>query len=81
MPKNHVSAVGPIQLQFPELIDIKTLARLLGVNERYVRRMVQERRIATVKVGRLVRFDLEEIREWIRQQRRPTTQEQARHRW
>jgi len=80
MPKNHVSPVGPIQLQFPELIDIKTLARLLGVNERYVRRMVQERRVATVKVGRLVRFDLEEIREWIRQQRRPTIQEQARHR-
>ena len=81
MPKSHVLPVGPIQLQFPELIDIKTLARLLGVNERYVRRMVQERRIATVKVGRLVRFDLEEIREWIRQQRRPTTQEQTRRQW
>ena len=59
------------QLGFPELIDIDTLAELLGVGERYVRRMVAERRVPTVKVGRLVRFDLAEIRRWIEEQRRP----------
>ena len=59
------------QLGFPELIDIGTLAKLLGVGERYVRRMVAERRVPTVKVGRLVRFDLAEIRRWIEEQRRP----------
>ena len=59
------------QLGFPELIDIGTLAKLLGVGERYVRRMVAERRVPTAKVGRLVRFDLTEIRRWIEEQRRP----------
>jgi excisionase family DNA binding protein len=59
------------QLGFPELIDIDTLAKLLGVGERYVRRMVAERRVPTVRVGRLVRFDLAEIRRWIEEQRRP----------
>ncbi len=59
------------QLGFPELIDVHTLAELLGVGERYVRRMVAERRVPTVKLGRLVRFDLAEIRRWLDEQRRP----------
>ena len=59
------------QLGFPKLIDISTLAKLLGVGERYVRRTIAERRVPTVKVGRLVRFDLVEIRRWIEEQRRP----------
>lgn len=59
------------QLGFPELIDIDTLAELLGVGERYVRRMVAERRVPAVRVGRLIRFDLAEIRRWIAEQRRP----------
>jgi hypothetical protein len=52
------------QLQFPELVDIETVARLLGVGERYVRRMV-------VKVGHYVRFDLADIRKFVEQRRRP----------
>lgn len=60
------------QQSFPELIDIPQLASLLGVGERYVRRMVAERRVPTNKVGRLVRFDLSEVREWIEHQRRPS---------
>jgi excisionase family DNA binding protein len=59
------------QMEFPELIDIETLARLLGVGERYVRRMVAERRVPTVKVGHYVRFDLADIRKWIDERRRP----------
>lgn len=59
------------QLQFPELVDIETVARLLGVGERYVRRMVAERRVPTVKIGHYVRFDLADIRNWVEQQRRP----------
>ena len=62
---------GYEQLGSPELIDIARLADLLGVGERYVRRMVAEGRVPTVKVGRLVRFDLAEIRRWIEEQRRP----------
>ena len=62
------------QLQFPEfpkLVDIATVAKLLGVGERYVRRMVAERRVPTVKVGHYVRFDLADIRKWVENQRRP----------
>ena len=57
--------------RFPELIDVLTLADLLGVKVRYVRRMVAERRVPTVKLGHLVRFDLAEIRRWLEEQRRP----------
>ena len=59
------------QLQFPELVDIETVAKLLGVGERYVRRMVAERRVPTVKIGHYVRFDHADIRKWVEQQRRP----------
>ena len=59
------------QMQFPELVDIETLAKLLGVGERYVRRMVAERRVPTVKIGHYVRFDLADIRRWIDDRRRP----------
>ena len=62
------------QLQFPEfpkLVDIATVAKLLGVGERYVRRMVAERRVPIVKVGHYIRFDLADIRRWVEAQRRP----------
>jgi len=58
------------QLQFPELVDIETVAKLLGVGERYVRRMVAERRIEFVKIGHYVRFDLAVVRDWVESQRR-----------
>lgn len=47
------------------LLDIDGLADRLGVGERYVRRLVEERRIPYVKIGRLVRFDPEEVEAWI----------------
>jgi excisionase family DNA binding protein len=58
------------QLQFPELVDIETVAKLLGVGERYVRRMVAERQIEFVKIGHYVRFDLEVVRKWVEERRR-----------
>jgi excisionase family DNA binding protein len=58
------------QLQFPELVDIETVAKLLGVGERYVRRMVAERRIEFVKIGHYIRFDLRVVREWVEERRR-----------
>jgi excisionase family DNA binding protein len=59
------------QMQFPELVDIETVAKLLGVGERYARHMVAERRVPTVKIGHYVRFGLADIRKWVEQQRRP----------
>ncbi len=58
------------QLQFPELVDIETVTKLLGVGERYVRRMVAERQIEFVKIGHYVRFDLEVVRKWVEERRR-----------
>ena len=46
------------QPRFPKLVDITTAARLLGVTERYVRRLVAERRIDVVMIGHDVWFDL-----------------------
>jgi excisionase family DNA binding protein len=59
------------QLQFPELVDIETVANLLGVGERYVRRLVAERQIEVVKIGHYVRFDLNVVRDWVERRRRP----------
>ncbi len=59
------------QLQFPELVDIETIASLLGVGERHVRRLVAERRIPYLKWGHLIRFDLGAVREWLEAARRP----------
>jgi len=68
------------QLQFPELVDIKTVAKLLGVGERYVRRMVAENVVPIVKVGHYVRFDLEDIRRFVEEHRRPRGAQRSRRR-
>lgn len=47
------------------LVDIAEAAARLGVTERHVRRLVSERRIDFVKVGRLVRFDPRALDRWI----------------
>lgn len=39
------------------LLDQEQLARWLGVTERFIRRLVSERRITYVKLGKQVRFD------------------------
>ena len=47
------------------LIDINELADRFGVRVRYVRRLVAERRIPYIKLGRLLRFDPAEVDAWI----------------
>lgn len=54
----------------PNLIDIVTLADHLGVDVRHVRRLVAERRIPFIKWGHLLRFDPDEIAEWLAVNRR-----------
>ena len=53
------------------LMTIPQLAERLGVGPRFVRRLVYERTIPVVKVGRLVRFDPVEVDRWIEARRRP----------
>jgi len=47
------------------LIDIAAVATRLGVTVRHVRRLVHERRIPYIKWGHLIRFDPNDIEQWI----------------
>jgi excisionase family DNA binding protein len=51
------------------LLDLDAVAQALGVTRRHVQRLVSERRIPYLKVGRFVRFDPAELNVWIEQQR------------
>jgi excisionase family DNA binding protein len=51
------------------LIDIHGVAEVLGVTPRHIQRLVAERRIPYLKVGRFVRFDRAELSVWLDQQR------------
>lgn len=52
------------------LIDISQVAEELGVSVRHVRRLVSERRIPYLKWGHLLRFDRQDLDEWLRNARR-----------
>ena len=47
------------------LLDVAEVAVRLGATVRFVRRLVAERRIPYVKVGKFVRFDPAEVEQWI----------------
>jgi excisionase family DNA binding protein len=51
------------------LLDIGGAAEYLNVNPRFVRRLVAERRINYLKIGKFVRFDQRELDGWIEGQR------------
>ncbi|MEA2702074.1 MAG: hypothetical protein QOJ69_1961 [Actinomycetota bacterium] len=54
------------------LMDLPALAKRLGVNHRFVRRLVAERRVPFIKFGHLLRFDPDEIEVWLGTARVPT---------
>lgn len=47
------------------MLDVPGLADYLAVSEKFVRRLVDQRRIPFRKVGRLVRFDPAEVAQWL----------------
>ena len=47
---------NPTALDRRPPLDVPSSATYLGVSSKYVRRLVQERRIPFLKVGRLLRF-------------------------
>jgi excisionase family DNA binding protein len=53
----------------PHLLTIDQLAEQLGITVRHVRRLIAERRVPYLKVGKLVRFDPAEIADWLDQHR------------
>ena len=55
----------------PELMNMDQLAERLGVTRRHVRRLVDERRVPFLRVGRFIRFDPAEIADWLNGNRVP----------
>ena len=53
----------------PHLLTLSQLAEQLGITVRHVRRLIAERRVPHLKVGKLVRFDPAEIADWFDQHR------------
>jgi excisionase family DNA binding protein len=56
------------------LMDITAVAARLGVSVRHVRRLVHERRIPYIKWGHLIRFDANDIEQWLEAARVSTGQ-------
>lgn len=56
------------------LLDVNDVAVRLGVTVRFVRRLVAERRVPYVKVGKFVRFDPAELEAWVDDARRPVSE-------
>ncbi len=53
----------------PILMSIEEVAEHLGVTVRHVRRLVAERRIPFLKWGHLLRFDPNELNQWLEDRR------------
>lgn len=54
------------------LLDIAGVAEYLATSERHIRRLVAERRMPYVKVGGLVRFNVDAVDRWLESnERRP----------
>lgn len=60
-----MATTEPIQ----DLLDIAAVAERLKVRERYIRRLVDERRIPYIKLGHFIRFDPDEIARWVDESR------------
>ncbi len=54
------------QVVMNRLIDVKEVARWLGVTETTLYKMTYQRKIPHVKVGRLTKFDPVKLQEWIK---------------
>ena len=52
-----------------QMMDVAEVAKRLGVGERFVRRLVEERRISYFKIGRHVRFMRHDVDGWISESR------------
>jgi excisionase family DNA binding protein len=54
---------GPVVV--PKLLTMDELAERLGVTPRHIRRLVAERRVPFLRVGRFIRFDPAKIATWL----------------
>lgn len=71
--------MSPLMTDEPlELLDLAAIARITGTSERYARRLVQERRLPTVKVGRYVRVWRRDLEQYLADSTRPAVSEPLR---
>jgi excisionase family DNA binding protein len=68
-PRRRSSPTRRPNAPSPSLLGFDAVAEWLGVEVVFVRRLVAERRIPFVKIGKFVRFDPAEISAWIDGQR------------
>ena len=59
----HAKEAGAASL--PTLLDIETIAQVLGISARQIRRFVAQGQIPFVRVGHLIRFDPNELSQWL----------------
>ena len=66
-PPTSLSDRRPTQVrhELARLVSIEEVAKHLGVSVRHVRRLVFERRIPYVKWGHLLRFDIDDVNNWV----------------
>lgn len=57
--------LDPIERSGRELYDVSRVATRLDVRECFVRRLVAQRRIPFFKIGKLIRFDPDDIGRWL----------------
>ena len=65
---NHTARRG-LDARSAGLLGVRELAAVLGTSERFVRRLVAERRLPFHKVGKYVRFDPRDIEAWLSEHR------------
>lgn len=69
-PNRSLRCTACGELRTPSaLLTMDDVALRLGTSLRHVRRLVAERRIPIVKVGRLVRFDGHDLEHWVDERR------------
>jgi excisionase family DNA binding protein len=56
------------------LLDLADIARITGTSERFARRLIQERRLPTVKVGRYVRVRSSDLDAYLDRNTRPANE-------
>jgi excisionase family DNA binding protein len=66
--EGHQSTASVTSTRGP-LLDVDAVAEALGVTPRHIRRLVAERRIPFLKVGKFVRFDPGALDIWLDQRR------------
>lgn len=63
-----VNVAGVIDLDLPALVSASVIACDLGVPESQIRRMARQGRIPFYRVGKYMRFDRSEVREFMRRE-------------